>query len=112
MGAPGGKGMLSITIKDKSVLYSAYMPFIKNGGLFVPTNKLYNLGDEVFLLLGLMAEPEKIPVAGKVVWITPQGANGKYTAGIGIQFNEKHVHSKIETYLSGLIGSSRPTQTM
>jgi len=108
----GGKGMLSITIKDKSVLYSAYMPFIKNGGLFVPTNRQYTLGDEVFLLLGLMAEPEKIPVAGKVVWITPQGANGKYTAGIGIQFNEAHVRNKIETYLTGILNSSRPTQTM
>lgn len=65
-------GILSLTIKDKSVLYAAYMPFIKNGGLFIPTNKSYKLGDEVFMLLNLMDEPEKIPVAGKVVWITPK----------------------------------------
>ncbi|QVM87777.1 PilZ domain-containing protein [Pseudomonas lalucatii] len=65
-------GILSLTIKDKSVLYAAYMPFIKNGGLFIPTNKSYKLGDEVFMLLNLMDEPEKIPVAGKVVWITPR----------------------------------------
>lgn len=63
-------GILSLTIKDKSVLYAAYMPFIRNGGLFIPTNKTYKLGDEVFMLLNLMDEPEKIPVAGKVVWIT------------------------------------------
>src|SRR3989338_8322269 len=69
-------GILSLTIKDKSVLYAAYMPFIKNGGLFIPTNKNYKLGDEVFMLLNLMDEPEKIPVAGKVVWITPKGAQG------------------------------------
>lgn len=65
-------GILSLTIKDKSVLYAAFMPFIKNGGLFIPTNKSYKLGDEVFMLLNLMDEPEKIPVAGKVVWITPR----------------------------------------
>jgi len=112
MGVPGGKGMLSITIKDKSILYSSYMPFIKNGGLFVPTNRQYNLGDEVFLLLGLMGEPEKIPIAGKVVWITPQGANGKFTAGIGIQFNDDNVRGKIEIYLTGIINSERATQTM
>ena len=53
-------GILSLTIKDKSVLYAAYMPFIKNGGLFIPTNKSYKLGDEVFMLLNLMDEPEKI----------------------------------------------------
>ena len=33
-------GILSLTIKDKAVLYSAYMPFLDNGGLFVPTNKV------------------------------------------------------------------------
>ena len=32
------QGILSLTIRDKSSLYAAYMPFIKNGGLFIPTN--------------------------------------------------------------------------
>lgn len=64
-------GILSLTIRDKSVLYAAYMSFVKNGGLFIPTNKSYKIGDEVFMLLTLMEEPEKIPVAGKVIWITP-----------------------------------------
>lgn len=32
-------GILSLTIKDKSVLYAAYMPFIKNGGLFIPPTR-------------------------------------------------------------------------
>lgn len=31
-------GILSLTIKDKSVLYAAYMPFIRNGGLFRTTS--------------------------------------------------------------------------
>jgi len=60
-------GILSLTIKDKAVLYSAYMPFLDNGGLFVPTNKTYEIGDEVFMLLTLMDETEKIPISGKVV---------------------------------------------
>ena len=81
-------GILSLTIKDKSVLYAAYMPFIKNGGLFIPTNKVYKLGDEVFMLLNLMDEQEKIPVAGKVIWITPKGAQGNRAAGIGVQFGD------------------------
>ena len=47
---PGGKGgMLSLNIKDKSVLFSAYMPFVQGGGLFIPTNKPYQVGDEVFM---------------------------------------------------------------
>jgi len=92
----------------------AFMPFIKNGGLFIPTNKSYKLGDEVFMLLNLMDEPEKIPVAGKVVWITPKGAQGSRAAGIGVQFNEgdNTARNKIETYLAGALKSDRPTHTM
>ena len=108
-------GILSLTIKDKSVLYAAYMPFIKNGGLFIPTNKSYKLGDEVFMLLNVMGEEEKIPVAGRVIWITPKGAQGKRTAGIGVQFSEQdqgNTQKKIENYLAGALGGDKPTHTM
>ena len=107
-------GILSLTIKDKAVLYAAYMPFVQNGGLFIPTNKQYRLGDEVFMLLNLMDEPEKIPVAGKVVWVTPKGAQGNRAAGIGVQFSDHDdtATRKIETYLAGSIESDRPTHTM
>lgn len=66
------QAVLTLTIQDKGVLYGAYMSFLQNGGLFVPTMRPYRLGDEVFLLLTLMDEPEKLPVAGRVVWITPE----------------------------------------
>jgi type IV pilus assembly protein PilZ len=107
-------GILSLTIKDKAVLYSAYMPYLEYGGLFVPTNKAYNIGDEVFMLLSLMDEPEKIPIAGKVVWVTPKGAQGNRTAGIGVQFSEQdaNANSKIENHLAGSLDSDRPTHTM
>ena len=65
-------GLLTLTIKDKSALYLAYMPYIINGGLFIPTSSSYRLGDEVFMLLNLMGEDEKIPVAGTVIWMTPK----------------------------------------
>lgn len=107
-------GILSLTIKDKAVLYAAYMPFLRNGGLFIPTNKSYKLSDEVFMLLNLMDEAEKIPVAGKVVWITPKGAQGNRAAGIGVQFNEQDdtANKKIEAYLAGSLESDRPTHTL
>jgi type IV pilus assembly protein PilZ len=107
-------GILSLTIKDKAVLYSAYMPFLDNGGLFVPTNKAYSLGDEVFMLLTLMDESVKIPISGKVVWVTPRGAQGNRTAGIGVKFSEQDAsaNAKIENYLAGTLSSDRPTHTM
>ena len=109
------QGILSLTIKDKSALYAAYMPFVKNGGLFIPTNKNYSLGDEVFMLLTLMDEKEKLPVAGKIVWITPKGAQGNRAAGIGVQFSIQDkgaTRNKIETHLAGAMKSDRITHTM
>lgn len=112
---PPRPGILSLAIKDKSALYSAYMPYVKNGGLFIPTNKPYQLGDEVFMLLTLMDEPEKIPVAGHVVWVTPKGAQSNRVMGIGVQFGDADggaVRNKIETYLAGALSAERPTHTM
>ncbi len=107
-------GILSLTIKDKAVLYAAYMPFVENGGLFIPTNKTYSIGDEVFMLLNLMEESEKIPVAGNVVWVTPNRAQANRSAGIGVQFSDQDdtAQKKIEGYLAGIIESDRPTHTM
>jgi type IV pilus assembly protein PilZ len=114
IGGGARNGILSLTIKDKAVLYAAYMPFVQYGGMFIPTNKSYKLGDEVFMLLSLMDEPEKIPVAGKVVWVTPKGAQGNRAAGIGVQFSDQDdtAINKIETYLAGMLGSDKPTHTM
>jgi type IV pilus assembly protein PilZ len=115
MKMPGGRsGIVSLSIKDKAALYSAYMPFISHGGLFIPTDKNYQLGEEIFLLLNIMDEPDKIPVAGKVVWITPQGAQGNRSAGIGVQFSDQDDTARrtIENHLAGSLQSDRPTHTM
>ena len=109
-------GVLSMTIREKSSLFAAYMPFLKNGGVFIPTAKTYRLGDEVFMLLTLLDEPNKIPVAGTVVWTTPASAHTNKTQGIGVQFsaNESGVaaRNRIEGLLGGTLKSARPTHTM
>ncbi len=109
------QGILSLTIKDKNALYAAYMQFVKNGGLFIPTTKQYKLGDEVFMLLTLMDEAERLPVAGKIIWITPVGAEGNRAAGIGVQFSDQDggaARNKIEGYLAGALKLDRPTHTL
>ena len=108
-------GLLTLTIRDKAALYLAYMPFVINGGLFIPTNSEYALGDEVFMLLNLMDEVEKIPVAGKVIWLTPKGAQGKRMTGIGVQFSDQDngsTQKKIDNYLAGALGGEKATHTM
>lgn len=115
MAAEGSRGILSLAIKDKGSLYAAYIPFINNGGLFIPTTKSYKLGDEVFMLLSLMDDTERLPVAGNVVWITPPNAQGNRTAGVGVQFSKQdngQTRNKIETLLAGALQADRPTHTM
>lgn len=109
------QGILSLSIKDKNALFAAYMPFVVNGGLFIPTNRNYQIGDEVFMLLTLMEESERLPVAGKIIWITPRGAEGYRATGVGVQFSDQDgglARNKIETYLAGALQSERPTHTM
>lgn len=108
--------MLSLNINSKSALYAAYMPFLTHGGIFVPTPKSYALGDEVFMLLQLMDDPTRHPVAGAVVWITPHGCQGGKTQGIGVQFSADEssvvLRNRIEQVLAGHLSSNRPTHTL
>ncbi len=62
-----------------------------------------------------MDEREKIPVAGRVAWITPKGAQGNRVAGIGVQFGELDggsARNKIESQLAGMLNAERDTHTM
>ena len=108
-------GVLSLAIKEKSALYAAYMPYVKGGGLFIPTNKSFKIGEEVFMLLSLVDDPMKLKVVGKVVWLTPV-AQANRPQGIGVQFSEKdggiEVKNKIEDILGGALKANRATHTM
>jgi len=63
----------------------------------------------------LMDDPTKLPVAGKVVWISPAGAGGRQ-AGIGVHFpgDETGVNARrrIEDLLGAALKSPRPTHTI
>jgi type IV pilus assembly protein PilZ len=96
-------GVLSLAIKEKSALYAAYMPYVRGGGLFIPTNKIFKIGEEVFMLLSLVDDPMKLKVVGKVIWITPV-AQANRPQGIGVQFSE--------AILGGALKANRPTHTM
>lgn len=106
--------VLSLNIKDKAALQAAYMPFIRNGGLFVASPRTFELGNEVFLLLRLLDDPARIGVAGKVVWVTPPGAADHRPAGVGIQFNEPDspLRTRIESCLGDALDANRDSHTL
>ncbi len=107
-------GVLSLAIKEKAALFTAFMPYVKGGGLFIPTTKPFEMGDEVFMLLSLLDDPIKLKIIGKVIWISPVANNGR-PQGVGVQFSEKdggEARLKIETLLGSALKSSRSTNTM
>jgi type IV pilus assembly protein PilZ len=108
--------VLSLAIKEKAALYAAYMPYLKNGGMFVPTQKPYKIGDEIYLILALMDDANKYPIAGKIVWITPAGANHNKAQGIGVHFPDDdsghRARQRIEEILGAALRSSRATHTL
>jgi type IV pilus assembly protein PilZ len=116
-GQPAGArpAVLSLSIKEKAALYAAYMPYLKNGGIFVPTTRQYQLGDDVYLILTLLDDSTRIPVAGKVVWISP-AAGGSKTPGIGVHFpaddSGAMARKRIEDALGAALKSARPTHTL
>lgn len=116
MPSPSRPSVLSLAIKEKSALFSAYMPFLKNGGIFVPTNKTYKLGEEIYVILTLLDDPSKYPIAGKVAWVTPPGAGNNKSQGIGVHFPQDEsgirVKTRVEEVLGASIRSSRATHTL
>lgn len=111
----GKAGGLTLSIKDKAGLHVAYMPFLRHGGIFVPSPRPYRLGEEVQLWLSLLDQPQKYAITGKVVWVTPVGTANK-TPGVGVAFPDdemgRTLKKRIEELLGGLLTATRPTQTL
>ena len=84
----GGKGgILSVEIRNEDALFEHYMAFVQGGGVFVPTKKSYELGDDIFFLLSIYLRPDPIPMTGKVVWVTHKGSASFKQEGVGVQFS-------------------------
>ncbi len=107
--------LINCAFNTEEALYLAYMPFIKGGGIFIRTKTQYALGNLVHLSISIMNEPDNIEIDGKIVWITPKGAQGNKPAGIGVQFigdNSRQLCNKIETHLTGMLKSTQVTDTI
>ncbi|MBF1238295.1 MAG: PilZ domain-containing protein [Lautropia mirabilis] len=108
-------GVIPLSIKEKSALLAAYMPFLENGGLFVPTDKSAQLGDELYIILTLMDDATKTAIPGRVAWVTPAGATNR-RQGIGIQFSKTDAsvvaREKIETLLGPALKSPPSSYTI
>ena len=109
-------GVFTLVIRSKAALYAAWMPLLKGGGIFLPSNRSHTLGEEVLILLTLLDDPNKIPLQGSVAWINPAHTTGNRPQGIGVQLADSEVarelKKKVEGLLAGALQSSRPTHTL
>ncbi len=94
--------VINYVMRDALECNLSYMPFINDGGLFVPTINTYSLGDRVVVDLQLPGKQNSVRIEGKVIWITPRNALHHVLPGIGIQFtgaNTKEIRSLIESHI-------------
>ncbi len=77
--------VFSLTIPDAVSLDYFYLPFVINGGLFIPTKQPADLGEMVFVTLRLGGD--RHAAVGRVVWLTPEYTVSDRQPGIGIQFD-------------------------
>ncbi len=105
---------ITLDFLDSKELYLAYMPFFKQGGLFVRTSRQYKMGQSLALQVTLPDALEAISVSGKVAWVTPPGAQNSGPTGIGIAFidDKQQLRAKIEKLLSGSQDSLEMTHTI
>lgn len=107
---------IPLVFREPAALHAAYIPLFADGGIFVPTDRHYQLGDDVDVLVTLPEDTQGHAVAGKVAWITPARAPGHRAQGVGVRFprDQKSVHLKrrIEAILGAMPRSDRPTQTI
>jgi type IV pilus assembly protein PilZ len=109
-------GVFTLVIRSKAALYAAWMPLLKGGGIFLPSNRSHSLGVVVLILLTLLDDPNKIPLQGNIAWINPAHSAGNRPQGIGVQLHDSEVarelRKKVEGLLAGALQSSRPTHTI
>ena len=108
--------VVQLAIKEKGALYAAYIPLFTEGGMFIPTTRDYQLGEDIYVLLTLPEDTQRYPSAGRVAWVTPARAAGNRTQGVGIQFpkdeKSRQLKARIEEILGSHLASERPTQTI
>jgi len=82
---------------DLNALKNAFMPFVQDGGIFIPTDKIFHLNDSVKITVILPQTKQSFKFSGEVIWIMPKSAHNITQPGIGIQcrHDEGEVFKKV-----------------
>lgn len=107
----------TVIINERRELYRCYMPFIKGGGLFIPFNEEINAskvqpGQKVFIVLSILDSKQKIPIHGKIVWISRGGPMKGYGVALGESPVMKSLKETIETHIAEIAAKKENTYTL
>ena len=109
------QGVIKINIDDLQDLYQYYMPYVDGCGIFVPTEEIYSLEQEVFIFLKLPGDLGKFAASGRIVWLNPPKKASRRMPGVGVQLRGKEaprIREIIEAGLGKSLASGLPTATM
>lgn len=107
--------IIPLRFKTVNQLYRSYMPWFKNGGLFIPTIKRFQMGQEVLMMVMLPESKDKFPAAGIVSWVCPQNSTGHKKQGVGVEFSDDErlaLRYRIDGMLKEQLKSGAPTYTL
>ena len=76
---------LTIEFKNKAEFEQEKLPFINNGGIFIPFTKNLDLNTDVELNINLAEDHEILSINGKIVWLAHDNAE-QNNAVVGVQF--------------------------
>jgi type IV pilus assembly protein PilZ len=80
--------IIPLRFKTVNQLYRSYMPWFKNGGLFIPTIKRFQMGQEVLMMVMLPESKDKFPAAGIVSMGLPAEFYRTQKATGGVEFSD------------------------
>lgn len=101
---PNDEQQIAHHFTDLTELNNALMPFVRDGGIFIPTENEFHLGDHVLATVILPQNEQPFALKGEVIWITPQSTQiNLHRPGIGIHCggDEGHAFQKaVQTLLA------------
>ena len=107
--------MITLKLPEKGMLYNCYMPFLEHGGLFVPTDDVFSIGQDILLAVEIGNHPKRF-LPTKVAWVNPARTSAHRPKGIGLAFTSHEIclqtKNLIEAELGNSLRSDRATFTL
>jgi uncharacterized protein (TIGR02266 family) len=76
----------SVDLESESNIYTGFTNDVSEGGVFIATDDLLDLGTRISIEFSLPDDPRPVRVRGSVRWLRVENPNSDFPPGMGIQF--------------------------